>query len=108
MRRLSAPLREFREDESMATSLSNDLLEFHRFVAEKLANGQGNLSPEEVVDQWRELHPAPEGLGEPEKLAADVAAVREALVDMAAGDTGIFFENFDGEFRGAHNLPPRS
>lgn len=92
----------------MATSLSNDLLEFHRFVAEKLADGQGNLSPEEVVDQWRVLHPAPEGVAEPEKLAADVAAVREALADMAAGDMGIPFEDFDREFRGTHNLPPRS
>jgi hypothetical protein len=92
----------------MATSLSNDLLEFHRFVAEKLADGQGNLSPEEVVDQWRELHPTPDGLAEPDNLATDVAAIREALADMAAGDTGTPVENFDREFRGTHNLPPRS
>jgi hypothetical protein len=86
----------------MATSLSNELQEFHRFVADKLANGHANLSPEEAVDQWRDLHPIPEG------LADDVAAVREALADMAAGDTGVPFEDFDLEFRAKHNLPPRS
>jgi hypothetical protein len=91
-----------RLDDLMTTSLSNELEEFHRFVADKLANGHGNLSPEEVVDQWRDLHPVPES------LADDVAAVREALADMAAGERGVPFEDFDREFRARHDLSPRS
>lgn len=85
----------------MATSLRNELQDFHRFLAEKLAKGEENLSPEEAVDQWRDLHSCPD------KLAEDVTAVREALADMAAGDIGTDFEEFDRDFRATHNLPPR-
>ena len=85
----------------MATSLSNELKEFHQFVSEKLAKGEGNLSPEAAVDQWRELHPCPESFDE------DVAAVREAIADMASGDTGMPLDEFDREFRGRHDLPKR-
>jgi hypothetical protein len=82
----------------MTQSLSDELQEFHRFVAEKLAKGERNLSPEAAVDQWRELHPTPESLDE------DVAAVREALADMADGDTGIPFDEFAREFRARPNF----
>jgi hypothetical protein len=85
----------------VVTSLSNELEEFHRFVAEKLAKGEGALSPEAAVGQWRELHPCSEGRAE------DLAAVREALADMAAGDTGVPIKEFDQEFRVRHNLPSR-
>jgi hypothetical protein len=85
----------------MATSLSNELKEFCQFVAEKLAKGEGNLSPEAAVDQWRELHPGPESFDD------DVTAVREALADMVAGDTGMPLDEFDREFRAHHDLPKR-
>ncbi len=85
----------------MATSLSNELAQFHRFVADKLAKGEASLSPEAAVDQWREMHPASDDLAE------DVAAVKEALADMAAGDVGISLDTFDQEFRAKHGLPPR-
>jgi hypothetical protein len=83
----------------MATSFSNELAEFHRFVAEKLAKGEADLSPEAAVDQWRDLHP------DTAALAEDLAAVKEALADM---DRGMPFDEFDREFRAKHNLPPRS
>jgi hypothetical protein len=42
-------------------------------------------------------------------LADDVAAVRESLADMAAGDNGVPLDEFDREFRAKHGLPlPRS
>ena len=88
-------------DKKVTASISNELEEFHRFVAEKLAQGERNLTPESAVDQWRDLHPCSEGLAE------DVAAVREAIADMAAGDTGIPLEEFDRQFRERHNLPSR-
>jgi hypothetical protein len=85
----------------VATSLSNELAQFHRFVADKLAKGEASLSPEAAVDQWREMHPASDDLAE------DVAAVKEALADMAAGDVGISLDTFDQEFRAKYGLPPR-
>jgi hypothetical protein len=86
----------------VATFVSNELEEFHRFVAEKLAKGEASLSPEAAVDQWRELHPTSEDLAE------DVAAVKEALADMVAGDQGIPLAEFDQEFRAKHGLLTRS
>jgi hypothetical protein len=63
----------------MATSLTNELQEFHRFVAEKLANGGAGLSPEEVVDEWRILHP------NPEELTESAAVLRQALAEADRG-----------------------
>jgi hypothetical protein len=65
----------------------------------KLAHNGADISPEEALDEWRHLHPdAPAS-------AEDVAAVQEALEDLANGDKGILFEEFDREFRKRHNLP---
>jgi hypothetical protein len=64
----------------MATESIRDLEEFHRFVGQKLASGADDLSPEEALDEWRVLNPAPEALAE------SVAAIRRALADMRAGN----------------------
>jgi hypothetical protein len=80
------------------TSPSNELEQFHRFVAAKLANGETQLSPEAALDQWRKLSP---------RVRGGVAAVREVLADMAAGDSGTPYEQFDGDFRVRHNIPRR-
>jgi hypothetical protein len=44
--------------------------------------------------------------GLPEEMKETIAAVRAALDDMAAGDTGITLEEFDRQFRAKHGLPP--
>lgn len=80
----------------------NDLRDFHEFVGQTVNNGGASLSPEEVLDEWRTLHPAPEALQE------DIAAIQEAIDDMEKGDTGISFEEFDRDFRAHRNLPPKS
>jgi hypothetical protein len=87
----------------MNAPFPTDLLSFHQFVAEKMSSGSENLSPEEVLDQRRTLHPAP-GATDPE----DLAAIQEAIDDMEAGDKGVPFADFDREFRARHNLPPQS
>jgi hypothetical protein len=51
------------------------------------------------LDEWRRLHPDAEASDE------DVAAIQEALTDMANNDRGIPFEEFDRAFRKRHNLP---
>jgi hypothetical protein len=57
------------------------------------------VSPEEALDEYRALHPTPE------ELAESVAAIKKALGDMAAGDTGISLEEFDRQFRDKHKIP---
>jgi len=82
----------------MNTQSLNELIEFHRFVGEKVSNGGANLSPEEVLDEWRLLHPDDD----------DMAAIQEAIDDLENGDVGIPLEEFDREIHAKYNLPPRS
>lgn len=86
----------------MNAANTNELHDFHRFVGEKLSNGGATLSPEEIVDEWRALHP------DPQELDDDIAAIQEAIDDLEAGDTGIPLEEFDRQFRLRHNLPERT
>ena len=78
---------------------NQELREFHNFLADKLSNGGADLSPEEALDEWRQLHP------EEQATSEDLAAIQEALDDMAKGERGIPFEEFDRDFRKRHNLP---
>jgi hypothetical protein len=77
----------------------DELRDFHRFLSEKLNAGRVDCSPEEALDEWRRLHPDAQASDE------DVAAIQEALTEMANGDRGIPFEEFDRDFRRRHNLP---
>jgi hypothetical protein len=86
----------------MSTDAQFELRGFHEFVGHKLADGETTLSPEEVLDQWRAAHRSDA------EMAEDVAAVREALDDMAAGDIGATLAEFDRDFRQRHGLAERS
>ena len=79
--------------------VADELRDFHGFVTEKLEHGGVGLSPEEALDQWRADHP------DPEDLAESVAAVRQALSDMAAGDVGRPADEVIAELRIRHQLP---
>ena len=84
----------------MNTATPNELQAFHGFVAEKLKNGGANLTPEEAVDEWRELHPEPDDFEEdPGDGEDDVAAIQAALDDLARGEKGMSLEEFDRELR---------
>jgi len=85
----------------MNTQMVNELRNFHEFVGEKVNTG-GAISPEDILDEWRSLHPADGALEE------EVAAIQEALDDMAAGDAGRPFADSDREFRARHNVPPKA
>ena len=82
----------------MAPKTIEDLREFHRFLTDKLTNDGLDLSPEEALDEWRRIHPQPQARDE------DVAAIQEALDDMAKGDQGIPFDQFDRDFCNRHHL----
>jgi hypothetical protein len=86
------------QEESMAGHPTDELQSFHQFLGDKLGGGI-QLSPEEALDAWRQLHP------DEHELDQECEAIREALVDIANGDTGIPFDEFDRDFRRRHNLP---
>jgi hypothetical protein len=83
----------------MPTKTIAELRAFHHFLTDKLGDDGIDLSPEEALDEWRRLHPQTQAFDE------DVAAIREALDDMAKGDRGMSFDDFDRDFRTRHNLP---
>jgi hypothetical protein len=83
----------------MSARTVDELRDFHRFLSDKLSERQVDWSPEEALDEWRRLHP------EAQELADEVAAIQEALSDMANGDQGMPFKEFDSDFRKRHNLP---
>ena len=80
----------------------DDLKAFHEFVREQLANGGATLTPAETLALWELQHPSNE------ERAATVEALREALDDMRAGDTGIPARDFLAELRRKYNLPAKS
>lgn len=86
----------------MSTDAGNELVSFQHFLAGRVAAGAADLSPEEVVDLWRAEHP------DPDEFDVTVFALREALSDMAAGDTGKPLSHFDSEFRQRHGLATES
>jgi hypothetical protein len=86
----------------MPVDANNELQSFHQFVTQQLSAGQPRMSPEEALDMWRIHHPSPQ------QYAEDVDAIREALADMKAGDSGTPLDVFRTEFRKRHNLNPHS
>ena len=86
----------------MGSDIQLELYQFYVFVGQKLASSEPELSPEEALDEWRAANRSPEQIDE------DVAAVREALDDMAQGDVGVPLTKFDQEFRRRHGLPATS
>ena len=76
-----------------------ELRDFHRFLSEKVTSETNGLSPEEALDEWRQVHPSAEAFEE------DVTAIGEALGDLHEGDKGIPIEDFDRAFRLRHNIP---
>jgi hypothetical protein len=81
----------------MSTEIE-ELRAFHRFLGDKLGAQVADLSPEEALDEWRSQHPHSEAADE------DAVAVQEALDDMARGDRGMPFDEFDRDFRARHGI----
>jgi len=64
----------------MATQQQLD--SFHRFASEQIANGGADMSLSGLVAWWMLKNPSPQ------EHAANVAAIREAVEAMHAGDRG--------------------
>ena len=67
----------------MTSVAASELQQFVQFIQAKLTAGETQLSPEEVLDQWRDEHPSDEEFEE------NVRAIQEALDEMDAGERGI-------------------
>jgi hypothetical protein len=78
----------------MTTETADELCEFHRFLSDKVTGEGRRLSPEDALDEWRTANPA----------ADDLAAIQESLDDMAKGDRGTPFADFDREFQKRHGF----
>jgi hypothetical protein len=60
-----------------------ELQQFYEFLGRRIRAGEVALSPEEALDQWRwELEPPAD------RYEENVAAIREAIDGMNAGDQG--------------------
>ncbi|MBW3596681.1 MAG: hypothetical protein KY475_05335 [Planctomycetes bacterium] len=67
----------------MSTPFTSEVQAFHQFLGEQLQTPQGGeKSREELLALCRAEHPSSDELRE------SVAAVKEALADMEAGDAG--------------------
>jgi hypothetical protein len=77
--------------------MSNELASFHAFVEQQILSGRNDMSLDEALEIWHDQHPDP---------ASEDATqeIQEALDDMAAGDHGVPFEEFDREFRRRNNI----
>jgi hypothetical protein len=78
----------------MGVEAKNDLKNFHDFVADQLANGGAELTPDQVLVMWRER-------------VDTITAVREALDAVDAGRTKPLDE-FSKDFRQRHGLSDNS
>jgi hypothetical protein len=79
---------------------TDELTAFHSYVTEKLKTVGPRPSPEEVVDEWRDLHPEPVDPDE-------VAAIQEAAEDMKNGDRGRPFDEVMAELRAKYSVPSK-
>jgi hypothetical protein len=82
----------------MSAEVNQELLSFHQFVGEQIRLRVPYQSPEEALEAWRLRNRTPE------ERADDVQAIREALADMEAGDTGTPVEDYLDEFRRRHKI----
>jgi len=72
----------------MATT-EQDIDSFAQFAKQKLAQAEGELSMDDIYDEWRIQHPPSE----------DALAIKAALRDMHNGERGQPFDEFVQEFR---------
>jgi len=82
----------------MSAVTYSELERFHAFVGEKLSNGGTDLTPEQALDLWRIENPTSD------EHAENVAAIREAITDMEAGDHGRPYKEVLDEIRGRLGL----
>lgn len=85
----------------MSIDSNAELRSFGEYIAKIVENGDESISPEDAVVRWRMQNLSPEEFDE------EVAAIREALDDMEAGDKGVPWEQVLKEINAEFGLKPR-
>jgi hypothetical protein len=80
----------------MTLTGQSELIRFVEFASGLIAAGRTDLSVEEAVELWHGPSPCPD---DPEST---IAAVREAIADMEAGEEGMPAEEFIQQYRERH------
>lgn len=86
----------------MTLTGQGELIRFMEFARGLIAAGRNDLSLDQAVELWREPSPCPD---DPEST---LAALREAIADMEAGDEGVPVEELDRQVRAryfSHSRP---
>jgi len=71
---------------AMSVATQSELSEFHQFMGTRLKSPGPNLTPEEILEEWRLLR------GDIAGSKRDRLAVQAALLDMQQGDPGVDFD----------------
>lgn len=79
-------------DGQMAVA-AQEFQNFCLFAEQRLRNDQAGESLDELYIEWRSCNPSPE------ELETNVLAIRAALRDMDAGETGRPIDEFAAEFQ---------
>jgi hypothetical protein len=72
---------------------TQELQSFYQFADERLRNGGGDQTLDELYSEWRASHPASK------ELETNVLAVKASLRDMDQGERGRPLEEFAAEFQ---------
>ncbi len=80
----------------MTLTGQGELIRFMEFARGLIAAGRNDLSLNQAIELWREPSPCPD---DPEST---IAALRDAIADMEAGEEGRPAEEFIREYREKH------
>lgn len=83
----------------MNVESASEVVQFHRFLGERIQRGGDMPTLDEVLDEWFELHP--EYDHDPED---DIAALQEAIDEIENGAEGMDHEEFMRQFCAEHNI----
>ena len=80
------------------STTQQDIQSFAQFAEQQLSEGGSERTIDELFDIWRAAKPSGE------TLAQSVSAVKAALIDMEAGDTGIPVDEHLARLRSRFNI----
>jgi len=66
----------------MTENYQPELTSFATYLNQMIDSDRHDISPEEVLDEWRVENPAPE------ELAKSLAIIRQSLAELSAGNPG--------------------
>jgi hypothetical protein len=81
------------------STTEQEIEDFARFAKQRLSDGASGRSLDELFDMWRTANPSAE------ELTESVGAVKAALCDMEAGDTGIPADEHLAQLRSKFRIP---